>query len=271
MRKGFTLIEVLVVVSIIILLIAILLPALIKGRDSAEEITCMNNQAALMQAQTMYTLEHDGYFPHYQQWIWAEGNLNNHPQGKLLNGSTNFMNLGNDYTSTAAPEYGLINPYVSDFNAHFCPTAPEMPVNGLKNNTTPAGNEVIRSYVQNSNVGPNGYLYDTINNPAELLVITEENTFIMNFNKGWQHPMNDGKLDRAWDSIGSIHRRIDENNLRSGYAAGVFADGHVEWVFSQSRFNNQWATVSFMTDTLENPDEIDVTMIDDSMDFSWTY
>jgi len=236
-RLAFSLIEMLVVISIIALLIGILLPALFKARVSANEMLCMSNMSNLIKAEMAYTIDHDNYYPHYQEWIWTKDNLNDHPTGKTLpGGSKDFRQHARDYTSKEAPRYGTLNPYVREFEAHFCPSAPEMPVNGLKNGYTPIGNKVVRSYVQNSKVYPGGYMVESISKPGELLILTEENTFIMNFkkfaHKPWEHPMNDGKLDLAWDSLGSIHRRREAENLRSGYAAGAFADGHVDWVFS---------------------------------------
>ncbi|MGB1125212.1 MAG: type II secretion system protein [Phycisphaeraceae bacterium] len=264
-RRGFSLIELLVVISIIALLIALLLPALIRSRDSVQDMTCLSNMSQLMKAQASYALEHDNLFPHYQEWIWGKSSA---PPG--WTGS--FAVPANDYTTSLSPEYGVLNSYVSTLEAHLCPSASEMPVNGLKFGS-PQGDEVVRSYVQNSHVYPGGKYpsFETVNLPEKLMILTEENTFIMKFSKAFQHPMNDGKLDMGWDSIGSIHQRKDRDNLRSGYASGAFADGHAEWVFSQSKENNVWATNAFADDTVDNPTDMDTSLIDTSMDFTFTY
>lgn len=62
-KRGFTLVELLVVIGIIALLIAILLPALGKARQQARQLQCMNNERQLLSALLMYTQDNDGYFP----------------------------------------------------------------------------------------------------------------------------------------------------------------------------------------------------------------
>src|SRR5438552_1515597 len=62
-RRGFTLIEILVVVAIIALLIAILLPSLKRARDQAKALVCLTNEKQLGTAFEYYYMDSKKYVP----------------------------------------------------------------------------------------------------------------------------------------------------------------------------------------------------------------
>jgi prepilin-type N-terminal cleavage/methylation domain-containing protein/prepilin-type processing-associated H-X9-DG protein len=80
--KSFTLIELLVVIAIIAILAALLLPALNKARNSANQTTCKSNLKQISLAFNLYTSDNEDYLPPYLTpgWWWDQDKI-----GKYLN------------------------------------------------------------------------------------------------------------------------------------------------------------------------------------------
>lgn len=103
--RGFTLIEVLVVLAIIVVICAILFPVLSRARAAARKTTCASNLHQIGLALTMYSDDHDALGPPTTGWhIWG---------GNGTNG---------DYPGPGWEE--RIDPYVKNRAVYRCPAAP---------------------------------------------------------------------------------------------------------------------------------------------------
>src|SRR5690349_840860 len=73
-RRGFSLVELLVVIGIIAVLISVLLPALSRAREQANSVKCLTNLRSMQQAATMHANDHQGFMP-------AAGDFTQHALG----------------------------------------------------------------------------------------------------------------------------------------------------------------------------------------------
>jgi prepilin-type N-terminal cleavage/methylation domain-containing protein len=62
-RIGFTLVELLVVVAIILLILAMIIPAVQRVREAANKVDCANHLRTMGQGINLYLAAHQKYFP----------------------------------------------------------------------------------------------------------------------------------------------------------------------------------------------------------------
>jgi len=98
-KRGFTLVELLVVIGIIALLIGVLLPALSRARDRANKTKCLANLRTLGQAMLMYANAHKDRLP-----------------------NTNPPLTTSDYDATNAVLVALNRDYIRSAGAFHCPS-----------------------------------------------------------------------------------------------------------------------------------------------------
>ncbi len=71
-RKGFTLVELLVVISIIALLMSMLMPALNKAKEQAKRVWCLSNQRGTMICVRTYSLTNEDFLPYGRgHYFWT--------------------------------------------------------------------------------------------------------------------------------------------------------------------------------------------------------
>ena len=101
-ERGFTLVEIMIVVAIIALLAAIAIPNVLRGRTTANESAAVGNLRALVSSLEMYRSVNNGYPDNWQADMYTTPNPDfGPPSFNVAMGASTVQ--GYNYTYTAAP------------------------------------------------------------------------------------------------------------------------------------------------------------------------
>ena len=117
-RPAFTLVELLAVIAILILLIAILLPALSRAKAKAREAACLSNLKQLQTCAKLYSMDYDGFLPPNRH-VYDIGTGG--PSAGWSDDMTWCAGLAPYDTTTENIERALLFPYNKSTGIYRCP------------------------------------------------------------------------------------------------------------------------------------------------------
>jgi prepilin-type N-terminal cleavage/methylation domain-containing protein len=208
-RKGFTLVELLVVIGIIALLVAILMPALARARDQSNRAKCMSNVRQLMITTLMYTAENKGWIP-WSTWdSIAAGDGWLYKKPRVSGGSFTPQDI----------EQGLYWPYLKSHEVFQCP--------GARDPSDPTKSLTITSYLMNGAVNEFGR---PNNGTINYHKISEFKSMDVLFLELGDHAYDSGSNSPVWANDASSWPDEDFS-LRHGKGMIIGCmDTHCEWV-----------------------------------------
>jgi prepilin-type N-terminal cleavage/methylation domain-containing protein/prepilin-type processing-associated H-X9-DG protein len=239
---GFTLLELLVVITIIAILAAMLLPAVFRGKSRAEAVYCLNNTHHLLVAWQMYADDHNGRLAYNLGGSDARGIA----PATNINWVNNIMDWSagpnSDNTNIATITQSGLGPYTMSPAIYRCPSDRVLSSEQRKAGWTAR----IRSYSMNAMMGDAGEISKTganqnnpdyvqffqstsIPQPALIFVFLEE------------HPdsIDDGYFLNKWYTPPDEPSWIDlPASFHNGACNLSFADGHGQchrWAYAQTK------------------------------------
>lgn len=219
--RGFTVVEMLVVVAIILLMLSFLLPSLDRAQQTAEMTVCGARMSQIHLATIQYAGDHFMAHPHPQHWV---------------DGVASYPNC---WTSKANIENGQLWPYMAgQYDAYLCPTFKAVYKQNPNNIYAIAESSITMNvYFGHGNGTWEGWptlrRLTEVQSPSRLMLFCDENPWVT---PGYSSTginnltMGVGKYSdpaRLVDSLGSFHLPRG-GDFTSGLSDVLCVDGHLE-------------------------------------------
>lgn len=223
-RKGFTLIEILVIIAIILLLSGILFPVFGRARENARRTACASNLKQIGIAILQYTQDFDERLPP-NQCVEGGGTT------MVATSYPHFMDAGARQNQLKA-----IYPYVNSIQIYVCPSAKTLTFNPAQeptvtSNTSYAVNAVLSRCLTTGATNPTqtGRSLTEISYPSEL-VNMQEGAFRVNHVavRPYYNGLQSGNPTYlSWHSGTTILNNFSTIHFEGGNL--LFVDGHVKY------------------------------------------
>ena len=116
--RAFTLVELLVVISIVSVLMAILVPALDSARRQAAALTGMRNQREVANAANLFASDNDELYPHSVATVGLDNNWSWYDPTVLIGKRKRSPQIHRAMSA-------YLRDYITDAKTAFCPSAPQ--------------------------------------------------------------------------------------------------------------------------------------------------
>lgn len=217
-KKGFTLVELLVVISIIALLLSILMPSLQKAREQARAVVCKSRLKQLSLVIEFYKEANNNYIlPRYDK-VLAE---------MIKNGQSSAPK-GTQYWTNRLTTYKYID--FDSRNIFFCPSHIPRNYEEAESKLGNSWDNVGCTFGMRDWYGPGESTNNEIYSPHKFDVIRSPSDFFLLADSIWNTANPVYNLSQSYmiglgDSTGNSGRIHVRHNKK---ASTLFADGHVE-------------------------------------------
>ena len=268
-KRGFTLVELLVVISIIALLLGIMVPVLNAARARARTTVCATNLRNYGPALIMYAQDNSDKTPFMVSWLYSQATLSKGEDSKRCP-------LGCRWHYDKDTPDGSLWPYLKDKNVHLCPAFRTYAiVTKCVNDSSHSRNmpfNPLYSYAMNWHLGFDWTSYlsgqtmvvkgktvsitygqeitirlSKVTRPTQCFAFSEENTWsvlhrrddgskiyswnVLNDNALWLNANSNSSNfpNDATDNFATYHN-VNATTKNEGKANVVFVDGHVKLI-----------------------------------------